>query len=389
MRLIASSTMGIESVVKEECQELGFKNIQTFNGRVEFDGDFEDLVKANIHLRCADRVFIKMAEFKALTYEELFQNIKAINWQDFIEEDGEFPISWVSSVKSKLYSKSDIQRIAKKAMVEKLKETYKRDIFLENGALYAVKIQCHNDIFIIMLDTSGSALNKRGYREKQKIAPIKETMAAALVKLSKWRADEILLDPMCGTGTIVIEAAMIAKNIAPGANRNFVSEKWSVIPEGLWLDIRDKAFSNEKEDLELKIYASDIDEESVEIAKENAKKAGLEGDIVFEVKDCREIENIGKYGAVIVNPPYGERLMNEQDVDYIIKDNKVVEELYREFGKVCRKKLPKWSYYLITSYENFENIFGQKATKNRKLYNGGLKCYFYQYFGAGKNGFKN
>lgn len=389
MRLIASSTMGIESVVKEECQELGFKNIQTFNGRVEFDGNFEDLVKANIHLRCADRVFIKMAEFKALTYEELFQNIKAINWQDFIEEDGEFPISWVSSVKSKLYSKSDIQRIAKKAMVEKLKETYKRDIFLENGALYAVKIQCHNDIFIIMLDTSGSALNKRGYREKQKIAPIKETMAAALVKLSKWRADEILLDPMCGTGTIVIEAAMIAKNIAPGANRNFVSEKWSIIPEGLWLNIRDEAFSNEKEGLELKIYASDIDEESVEIAKENAKKAGLEGDIVFEVKDCREIENVGKYGAVIVNPPYGERLMNEQDVDYIIKDNKEVEELYREFGKVCRKKLPKWSYYLITSYENFENIFGQKATKNRKLYNGGLKCYFYQYFGAGKNGFKN
>ncbi|MBQ3437518.1 MAG: class I SAM-dependent RNA methyltransferase, partial [Fusobacterium sp.] len=262
MRLIASATMGIESVVKEECINLGFKNIQVFNGRVEFDGNFEDLVKANIHLRCADRVFIKMKEFKALSYEELFQNIKGIDWENYIEEDGKFPIAWVSSVKSKLYSKSDIQRITKKAIVEKLKEKYKREIFLENGALFAIKIQCHNDIFIVMLDSSGDALNKRGYREKQKAAPIKETMAAALVKLSKWRADEMLLDPMCGTGTIAIEAAMIARNIAAGVNRKFVSENWEIIPEELWLNVRDEAFSNENSDMDLKIYASDIDEES-------------------------------------------------------------------------------------------------------------------------------
>lgn len=379
MRLIASATMGLESVVKEECLDLGFRNIEVFNGRVEFDGDFKDLVKANIHLRCADRIFIKMAEFKAVTYEELFQNIKKIDWQTFIPENGEFPISWVSSVKSKLYSKSDIQKITKKAIVEKLKEKYKREIFLENGSLYAIKIQCHNDNFIVMLDSSGEALNKRGYREKQKIAPIKETMAAALVKLSKWKSDEILLDPMCGTGTIVIEAAMIAKNIAPGVNRNFVSEKWEIIDENIWIDARDEAFSNENEDVELKIYASDIDEESISIAKENAKKAGLDDDIIFEVKDFRDVEIKSKYGAIIVNPPYGERLMNDGDI----------EKLYGDFGDFCKKSFKKWSYYIITSYENFENFFKAKATKNRKLYNGGIKCYFYQYFGAGKNGFRN
>ena len=341
MIFIASATMGLESVVKEECLALGFKNIKVFDGRVEFEGDFKDLVKANIYLRCSDRVFIKMAEFKALSYEELFQNVKAIEWQDFIDENGEFPISWVSSVKSKLYSKSDIQRISKKAIVEKLKEKYKREIFLENGALYSIKIQCHKDIFIVMLDSSGEALTKRGYRAVKRLAPIKETLAAALVYLSKWKSDEVLLDAMCGTGTIAIEAAMIARNIAPGANRNFAAEKWSVIDEKLWTDIRDEAFSSEDLSKELKIYASDIDEKSIEVAKENAEKAGVEEDIIFEVKDFKDIESPAKYGAVIVNPPYGERLMNDEDI----------EELYRDFGKFCKKNLTKWSYYIITSYE--------------------------------------
>jgi len=371
MIFVASTTMGLESVVKDECLALGFKNIKVFDGRVEFEGDFKDLVKANIYLRCSDRVFIKMAEFKALTYEELFQNIKAINWQDYIDEDGEFPISWVSSVKSKLYSKSDIQRISKKAIVEKLKEKYKREIFLENGALYSIKIQCHKDIFIVMLDSSGESLTKRGYRALKMLAPIKETLAAALVYLSKWKADEVLLDPMCGTGTIAIEAAMIARNIAPGANRNFAAEKWSIIDKNLWTDIRDEAFSNEDLSKELKIYASDIDERSIEIAKENSEKAGIEDDIIFEVKDFKDIESPAKYGAIIVNPPYGERLMGDENI----------EELYRDFGNLCKKKLAKWSYYIITSYEDFEKSFDKKATKNRKLYNGGIKCYYYQYFG--------
>ncbi len=322
MRLIASTTMGLESVVKDECIDLAFSNVKAFNGRVEFDGCYEEIVRANIHLRCADRVFVKMAEFKALTYEELFQNIKKINWQEFIEEDGEFPISWVSSVKSKLYSKSDIQRITKKAIVEKLKETYKKDLFLESGALFSIKIQCHNNNFIIMLDTSGKALHKRGYRKNQKVAPIKETMAAALVKLSRWRADEILLDPMCGTGTIAIEAAMIGRNIAAGANRTFASEKWKIIPENLWTDIRDDAFSNEL-DNEVKIYASDIDEEVIEIAKENAQRCGVEDNIIFELKDFKNVEHIAEYGLMITNPPYGERLMNSEE------NGEDIEDLYR------------------------------------------------------------
>lgn len=379
MILVASATMGLESVIKDECLALGFKNIKVFDGRVEFEGDFKDLVKANIHLRCSDRVFIKMAEFKALTYEELFQGIKKISWADYIDENGEFPISWVSSVKSKLYSKSDIQRIAKKAIVEKMKEKYKREIFLENGALYSIKIQCHKDIFIVMLDSSGESLTKRGYRAAKMIAPIKETLAAALVYLSKWKTDEVFLDPMCGTGTIAIEAAMIARNIAPGANRNFAAEKWSVIDEKFWTDIRDEAFSNENLAIDLKIYASDIDEKSIKIAKENAEKAGVEEDIIFEVKDFKNINISSKYGALIVNPPYGERLMADDDI----------EDLYRNFGSFCKKNLSRWSYYIITSYEDFEKAFGEKATKNRKLYNGGIKCYYYQYFGAGKNGYKN
>lgn len=385
MRIIASATMGLESVIKDECVSLGFKNIETFNGRVEFDGDFEDIVKANIHLRCADRLYIKMGEFKALTYEELFQNVKKISWQNFIEEDGIFPISWVSSVKSKLYSKSDIQKISKKAIVEKLKETYKKDLFLENGALFAIKIQCHNNNFIVMLDTSGEGLHKRGYRKNQKVAPIKETMAAALVKLSRWRADEILLDPMCGTGTIAIEAAMIGKNIAAGANRTFAAEKWKVIPENLWTDIRDEAFSNEL-DNKIKIYASDIDTEIIEIAKGNARLCGVEDCIIFETKDFKDIEHIAKYGLMITNPPYGERLMNSEEVNPI--ENREVEDLYRDLGDMCRKKLTKWSYYIITSYEAFEKVFKLKSSKNRKLYNGGLKCYFYQYYGVGRNGYK-
>lgn len=390
MRLIASATMGLESVVKNECVDLGFKNIETFNGRVEFEGEFEDIVKANIHLRCADRVFVKMGEFKALTYEELFQNIKKINWQDFIEEDGKFPVSWVSSVKSKLYSKSDIQRISKKAIVEKLKETYKKELFLESGALFAIKIQCHNNNFIVMLDTSGIGLHKRGYRKNQKEAPIKETMAAALVKLSRWRADEVLLDPMCGTGTIAIEAAMIGRNIAAGANRTFASEKWKVIPENLWLDIRDEAFSKEFEDREIKIYASDIDGEVIEIAKENAKLCGVEDYIIFEQKDFKDIEHIAKYGLMITNPPYGERLMKSEGLNEIKEninfENEEVKNLYKDLGEMCKKKLAKWSYYIITSYEDFEKVFKKKSSKNRKLYNGGLKCYFYQYYGLGRTG---
>ena len=370
--MVASSTMGLESIVKEECKKLGFQNIQTFNGRVEFDGDFKTLAKANIHLRCADRVFIKMAEFKALSYEELFQEIKKIAWEHWIEEDGEFPISWVSSVKSKLYSKADIQRIVKKAMVERLKEKYKKEIFEETGAKYRIKVQCHNDVFIVMMDTSGEGLNRRGYRSLKNEAPLKETMAAALIYLAKWQGGErAFLDPMCGTGTLAIEAAMIARNIAPGANRNFAAEEWSIIPEDIWIDARDEAFSMEDYEKRVKIYASDIDEETIKIAKKNIERAGVEEDIILTCQDFREVHVEEKAGAMITNPPYGERLL-----DFV-----EVEELYRNLGQFGRKHLPKWSYYIITSFESFEKVFGKKASKNRKLYNGGIKCYYYQYYG--------
>lgn len=371
-RMIASSTMGLEGIVKEECQRLGFLNIQSYNGRVEFTGTARALAEANIELRCADRVFIKMGEFKALSYEELFQGIKKIAWEEWIPEDGEFPISWVSSVKSKLYSKADIQKITKKAMVEKLKESYKQDIFPETGAKYRIKIQCHNDVFLVMMDSSGEGLNKRGYRILKNEAPLKETMAAALIYLARWKGGErAFLDPMCGTGTLAIEAAMIARNIAPGANRNFAAEQWSVIPENIWIEARDKAFSMEDYEKKVKIYASDIDEETVEIAKKNIERAGVKEDILLSCKDFKDVEVEEKAGALITNPPYGDRMMELLEV----------EALYRNLGSFCRKNLAKWSYYIITSLEEFEKAFGKKASKNRKLYNGGIKCYYYQYYG--------
>ncbi len=372
-RIIASSTMGLESIVRDECVELGFENVETFNGKVEFDGTFEDIVRANLHLRCADRVFIKMGEFKAYSFEDLFQNIKKINWSEFIEKDGEFPVSWVSAVKCKLYSKSDIQSITKKAMVENLKEVYKIDRFSEKGAKFAIKIQGNKDVFVVMIDTSGAGLHRRGYRNLINEAPLKETMAAALVKLTRWKGGERpFIDPMCGTGTIPIEAAMIARNIAPGVNRNFAAEDWKVIPGNLWVDLRDEAFSKEDYEKEVRIYGSDIDGEAVKVAIENAIKAGVEEDILFENKNFLELESPNDTGCLVSNPPYGERLLNDEKV----------ERLYGLLGDVCAKRLPKWSYYIITSYKDFEKSFGKKSTKNRKLYNGGIECHYYQYYGA-------
>lgn len=370
--IIASSTMGLESIVRDECVELGFKDVHAFNGKVEFKGNFKDVVKANIHLRCADRIFIKMGEFKALTFEELFQNVKKIKWSEIIEKNGEFPISWVSSVKSKLFSKSDIQRIAKKAIVENMKEIYDIEKFPENGPLFRIKIQGNKDIFTIMIDTSGDALHKRGYRNLINEAPLKETMAAALVKLSRWKGgDRPFVDPMCGTGTIAIEAAMIGRNIAPGVNRNFAAESWKVIPKDLWIDLRDEAFSQEDYDNKVMVYASDIDLDTIKIAEENAERAGVEDDILFECKNFLNLEAMAEKGCLVTNPPYGERLLNDEKV----------ERLYRLLGDICRTRFPKWSYYIITSYPEFEKYFDKKATKNRKLYNGGIECHYYQYYG--------
>jgi putative N6-adenine-specific DNA methylase len=370
--LIASASMGIESIVAQEVKDLGFENVKTFNGRVEFDGELGDIPKANIWLRCADRVFLKMGEFDAVTFDQLFENVKKLDWGKIIPEDGNFPVSWVSSVNCKLFSKSDIQRISKKAIVEKLREKYNSSYFEEKGAAYKIKIQGNKDNFIVMIDTSGEGLHKRGYRAEINEAPIKETLAAALVKISKWNGGELsLVDPMCGTGTILIEAAMIARNIAPGSNRKFVSEEWDIIEKNSWLNTRDDAYSHEDHNKQVRIYGSDIDEETIETAKRNAELAGIEDDVHFETKQLLELESPSEYGAIITNPPYGERLLND----------KKVEKLYGILGDVCAMRFSKWSYYIITSYISFEKSFDRKATKNRKLYNGGIKCHFYQYFG--------
>lgn len=370
--LIASASMGIEGIVKDECKNLGFENVNTHNGRVEFDGTLSDIPKANINLRCADRVYLKMGQFKARSFEELFQEIVSLPWEEIIPIDGEFPISWVSAVNCKLFSKSDIQKIAKKAIVERLKKKYRQIVFKENGAKYAIKIQGLKDEFLVMIDTSGEALHKRGYRYLHNEAPIKETMAAAMVYLSHWKGGELpMLDPMCGTGTIPIEAAMIARNIAPGVNRNFAAEAWDIIPLDVWLEARDEAMSKENYEKIVKIYGSDIDEAAIKIAQKNAEKAGVEEDILFEVRNVLTIEPEERKGAIITNPPYGDRLMTEE----------AVQRLYTLLGDIYRMRFNRWSMYLITSYEEFQEYFGKKATKNRKLYNGGLKCYFYQYHG--------
>lgn len=370
--LIATSTMGVESILAQEIKDLGFKNVVTHNGRVEFDGGIEDIIKANIWLRTADRVYLKMGEFQAFSWDEYFKKVKKIDWMSVLPINAEFPISWVSSVKCKLFSKSDMQRMAKKAIVEKLKIQYKHDYFSEEGALYRVKIIGNKDTFIIMIDTSGAPLHKRGYRAHLNEAPMKETLAAALVKLSKWNGGERpLVDPMCGTGTILIEAAMIARNIAPGVNRRFASEEWDIIDGQLWLDARDEAFTHEDYEKEVRIYGSDLNSDTIEIAIENAKLAGVEDDILFETKHLLEIESMAEYGSLITNPPYGERL---SDLDQ-------VEKLYRTLGDICRMRCKKWSYYVITSHDGFEKLFDKKADKNRKLYNGNLKCRYYQYYG--------
>jgi putative N6-adenine-specific DNA methylase len=363
--------MGLESVVRDECAALGFADIVTVNGRVEFSGDLSLIPRANINLRCADRVYVKMGEFTALSFEELFQEIKRLPWENFIDIDGAFPVSWVSSVKSKLFSKSDIQKIVKKAMVERLKAHYHKEIFPETGANYAIRIQANKDVFVVLLDTSGEPLHRRGYRKLINEAPLKETMAAALVLLSRWNGDTPFLDPMCGTGTIAIEAALIARHIAPGAERRFASEKWRCIPQEYWVNARDQAYSAEDRDKILDIRASDMDGTVLKVAQENAKRAGVHDDIRWDTMDFAKISPGKPYGVLITNPPYGDRLL----------DREKAADLYRSLGKVCRTEIPRWSCYVITSDEDFEQNFGKKATKNRKLYNGGIKCYYYQYYG--------
>ncbi len=369
IQLIATSTFGLEAIVKREVEQLGFKDIAVENGKVTFNCDESGIPKANLWLRAADRVLLKLGEFKALTFEELFQQTKALPWDEWITEDGEFTVTG-KSVNSRLFSVSDCQAIVKKAVVEKLKEKYNTEWFKEDGPKFTIQVSILKDVATLTIDTSGEGLHKRGYRIHNVEAPIKETLAAAIISLSYWNSGRILLDPFCGSGTIPIEAAMIGKNIAPGLQRSFASERWPRIGEALWKEARKEAFRAINQELNIKIYASDINPKAVEAAKENAYEAGVDECIDFEVKDMSKINVKDDYGVIICNPPYGERLGEKAEV----------EELYTEMGMKF-KKLDTWSIYVITSNEDFEKLYGKKADKKRKLFNGRIKVDYYQYYG--------
>lgn len=369
INLIASTTFGLESVVKRECQDLGFKNIKTFDGKVEFEGEEVDIVKANLWLRCAGRVWVKMGTFKAVTFTELFDQTKALPWEQWIPEDGKFTVVG-KSVKSTLFSVPDCQAIVKKAVVEKLKETYKTDWFDETGASYTIQVGILKDTVTLAIDSSGSGLHMRGYRANAMMAPLKETLASAMVQLSYWRKDRVLIDPFCGSGTILIESAMLARNIAPGLQRKFASEEWHRIGADLWKQERKKAYEAINYDITPELYGSDLDSAAIALAKENAEKAGVDDCITFTVQSSTELKLPKDYGFVITNPPYGERIGELQEV----------EDLYRNLGGLMKQN-PTWSTYLITSMEYFETLFGRKANKKRKLFNGRIKTDYYQYEG--------
>ncbi len=465
IELIAPCHFGLEAVLKREIQDLGYEISNVEDGRVSFYGDAEAICRANIFLRTAERVLLKVGSFKAVTFEELFEYTKKIPWEKYVPKDGKFWVTKAASVKSKLFSPSDIQSIMKKAMVNRMREHYHVDWFEESGASYPVRVFLMKDIVTVGIDTSGVSLHKRGYRQLSSKAPITETLAAALIMLTPWRRDRILVDPFCGSGTFPIEAAMIAANIAPGMNRSFTAEEWSnlipkkawydaideafcgsgtfpieaamiaaniapgmnrsftaeewsnLIPKKAWYDAIDEANSLINDDIEVDIQGYDIDGDVVRAARENAKEAGVDHLIHFQERAVKDLRHPKKYGFIITNPPYGERLEEKENLPGLYKEfgdhlihfqERAVKDLrhpkkygfiitnppygerleekenlpglYKEFGDSFRN-LDSWSAYMITSYEDTEKYFGRKADKNRKIYNGMLKTYFYQFLG--------
>ena len=371
MELIAPCHFGLEAVLKREIQDLGYEISQVDDGRVSFYGDAEAVCRANIFLRSAERVLLKVGYFKAETFDELFENTKAIPWEEYIPRDGKFWVAKAASVKSKLFSPSDIQSIMKKAMVERLKLHYHTKWFEETGASFPLRVFLMKDMVTVGIDTTGVSLHKRGYRQLQGAAPISETLAASLIMLTPWNKDRVLVDPFCGSGTFPIEAAMMAANIAPGMNRSFLAEKWnSLIAKKEWYDAVDEANDLIRDDVEVDIQGYDIDGEVLKAARANAEEAGVAHMIHFQQRAVKDLRHPKKYGFIITNPPYGERL-EEKDA---------LPKLYREFGE-SYKNLDSWSAYMITSYEDTERYFGRKADKNRKIYNGMIKTYFYQFMG--------
>lgn len=371
LELIATATFGLEAIVKRELEGLGFKIIQSEDGKITYIGDERGIVKSNLWLRSADRVLLKMGEFRAETFEELFQQTKALPWEQWIPKDGKFTVNG-SSVKSTLHSVPACQSIVKKAVVERLKETYHCETFEETGADYTIKVTLLKDRATVTLDTTGAGLHKRGYRVKDVIAPIKETLAAAMVQLSFWKAGRLLCDPFCGSGTLPIEAAMLARNIAPGLSRKFALEGWDAVPADIWKEERKSAFEAMDYDAEVRILASDIDSRAIAAAKENAEEAGVDDCIYFSVASVNQLHAKEEYGIVIANPPYGER----------IGDMRAIDKIYGDLTRFFEQN-PTWSLYLITSDKEFEQRFREKpADRRRKLYNGRLETCYYQYYGA-------
>ena len=371
IQLVAPCHFGMEAVLKREIYDLGYDITKVEDGRVTFEGDLETICRSNIFLRTAERVMVQIGRFRATTFDELYENMKALSWEDWIPQDGKFWVKKASSVKSKLFSASDIQSICKKAMVDRLKMTYHTDWFKEDGASFPVRIFLLKDEVTVALDTTGDPLHKRGYRTWTSKAPISETLAAALIMLTPWRADRILVDPFCGSGTFLIEAAMMAANIAPGMNRSFTAEAWThLIPKQMWYDVVEEAEEMVDTDISCDLQGYDIDPDMIRIARANAKQAGVDHLIHFQQRDVADLKHSKKYGFIITNPPYGERL----------EDKKDLPALYTTIGQVYRD-LDAWSMYLITSYEEAERYIGRKADKNRKLYNGMIRTYFYQFMG--------
>lgn len=369
--LVSPCFFGMEKMLATEIKNLGFEIEKTENGRITYKTDEYGIARANMWLRCAERVNLKIAEFTARSFEELYDQTRSIDWSRFIPYGAEFPVAKASSIKSKLYSTPDIQSIVKKAVVDSLKEKYmERGMLKEDKEKYPIYVFIHKDRVLLSIDTSGVSLYKRGYKELANKAPIRETLAAGLVRLTPWRPGRILVDPMCGSGTILIEAAMIGMNMAPGMNREFISEKWRTIDKKIWWDVRRDAFDQLNDNEDFKIYGYDIDPESIKIAKHNAEIAGVDQYIDFAVADVKDFKSDKEYGMIITNPPYGERL----------EDEEAVKILYKEMGYAFRG-LKNWSYFVITSYDKFEYEFGQDAPRKRKLYNGMLRTYYYQYLG--------
>lgn len=373
MRIVATTAFGVEGITAREIKNLGYNNVKTSNGRVEIEGDFNDVARLNMWLRTAERVLIIVGEKSVYSFVELFDFVKSLAWEEFIGVNDEFPVVG-KSVQSKLYSVPDCQAITKKAVVERLKAVYNVSWFEENANMFKIEVALLKDVATLSIDTSGLGLHKRGYREAAGIAPIKETLACSMIDLTYWRPDRTLHDPMCGSGTMPIEAALIGRNIAPGLNRKFVFTDWDCVDKNIFKRVKEEAYSLIDYDRELKIIGTDISPKAISLARHHAEMAGVDDCIHFQVMDVKDISSNDSYGTLITNPPYGNRLGEEEDV----------AKLYREMGQIFTS-FSTWSSYIITSYKDFEKAYGKFADKKRKLYNGKIQCFYYQYFGPKPN----